>query len=79
MHLSYGTVRESPRQVIYSVRVYDAILELHEVDDVVARMRERLAHRGEPSAEIVVVQGDAKDAAPVRFALFRESCTQCHV
>jgi len=26
LHLSYGTVRESPRQVIYSVRVYDAIL-----------------------------------------------------
>jgi hypothetical protein len=61
LHLSYGTVRESPRQVIYAVRVYDAILELHEVDDVAARMRERLAHRGEPSAEIVVVQGDAKE------------------
>ena len=60
MHLSYGTVRESPRQVIYAVRVYDAILELYEVDDVAARMRE-LAHRGEPSAEIVVVQGDAKE------------------
>lgn len=61
MHLSYGTVRKSPRQVIYAVRVYDAILELYEVDDVAARMRERLAHRGEPSAEIVVVQGDAKE------------------
>jgi hypothetical protein len=61
LHLSYGTVRESPRQVIYAVRVYDAILALHEIDDVAARMRERLAHRGEPSAEIVVVQGDAKE------------------
>jgi hypothetical protein len=27
--LSYGTVRESPRQAIYIVRVHDAILEPH--------------------------------------------------
>jgi hypothetical protein len=59
--LSFGTVRESRRQVIYAVRVHDAILELHEIDDVAARMRERLAHRGEPSAEVVVVQGDGKE------------------
>ena len=59
--LSYGTVRESQRQVIYAVRVHDTFLELDEVDDVASRMRERLAHRGEPSADVVVVQGDAKE------------------
>jgi hypothetical protein len=61
LRLSYGTVRESPRHVIYAVRVYDAILELHEIDDVTTRMCERLTHRGEPSAEVVVVQGGAKE------------------
>ncbi|MGB6348464.1 MAG: hypothetical protein WBG10_00400 [Pseudolabrys sp.] len=59
--LSYGTVRESQRQVIYAVRVHDVFLELDEIDDIVSRMRERLAHRGEPSADVVVVQGDAKE------------------
>ncbi len=61
MHLSYGTVRESPRKVIHAVRVHDQILELYEADDLAARMRERLAHRGEPAAEVVVVQGSGKD------------------
>ncbi len=59
--LSYGTVRESQRQVIYAVRIHDAFLELDEVDDVATSMRERLAHRGEPSADVVVVQGDTKE------------------
>ena len=61
MRLSYGTVRETPRKVIHAVRVHETILELHEADDLAARMRERLAHRGEPSAEVVVVQGGAKE------------------
>jgi hypothetical protein len=61
LRLFYGTVRESQRQVIYALRVYDAILDLPEIDDLAHRMRERLAHRGEPSAEIVVVQGDTKE------------------
>jgi hypothetical protein len=61
LRLSYGTVHESRRQVIYAVRVHDAILDLHEIDDVASRMRNRLAHRGEPSAEIVVVQGETKE------------------
>lgn len=60
-HLSYATVRETPRQVIYAVRVHDAILELPEIDDIAARMRERLAHRGELNADVVVVQGQGKE------------------
>ena len=61
MRLSYGTVRESQRQVIHALRVHDAVLELHESDDLATRMRERLAHRGEPLAEVVIVQGDTKE------------------
>jgi hypothetical protein len=61
LRLSYGTVRLSQRQVIYALRVHDALLDLREIDDLMTRMRERLAHRGEPVAEIVVVQGDAKE------------------
>jgi hypothetical protein len=53
-------VRETPRKVIHAVRVHEIILELHEADELAARMRERLARRGEPSAEVVVVQGGAK-------------------
>jgi len=59
--LSYATVRETPRQVIYAVRVHDEILELPEVDDLGARLRERLARRGEPSADVVIMQGDSKE------------------
>jgi len=54
-------VRETPRKVIHAVRVHETILELHEADDLAARMRERLAHRSEPSADVVVVQGGAKE------------------
>ena len=52
-------MRESQRKVIYAVRVNDQILELYEADDLAARIRDRLAHRGEPAAE--VVQGSSKD------------------
>lgn len=61
LRFSCGIVRESPRQVIYALRVHDVVLEAHEVEDAVARMRERLAHRGESSADVVMVQGDAKE------------------
>jgi hypothetical protein len=61
LRFSCGVVRETPRQVIYAIRVHDLILDLHEVEDVTARMREFLAHRGESSADVVMVQGDAKD------------------
>ena len=59
--LSYGTVRESKRQAIYAVRIHHAILDLHEINEIAGCMREKLAQRGEPSAEVVVVQGDTKE------------------
>lgn len=64
--LSYGTVRESLRRVIYVVRVHDEILEPHVIDDIAARMHERLQSRGEISADIVVLQGEGKET----FRLF---------
>ena len=60
-HLSYATVRETPRQVIYAVRVHNEILDLPEIDQIAASMRERLAHRGELNADVVVVQGQGKE------------------
>ncbi|HEY1309544.1 MAG TPA: hypothetical protein VGF02_01245 [Pseudolabrys sp.] len=58
---SFGTVRESPRQAIYAVRVHDAILDLPEIDAIAEQMREKLHLRGEIAADVVVVQGDSKE------------------
>ncbi len=54
-------MRESQRRAIYALRIYDALLEPLEVEDLKERMRERLESRGELSAEVVVVQGDTKE------------------
>jgi 2-methylcitrate dehydratase PrpD len=62
IRLTHGTVRESARQVIYALRVHNAVLDFHEIDDIAARMRDRLAHRGEGSADVVVVQGGGKNS-----------------
>jgi len=61
LRLSCGIVRESARQVIYAIRVNDVILEFCEIEEIAGRMRERLAHRGEPSADVVMVQGGDKE------------------
>src|SRR5262249_32307187 len=57
---SYSTVRETPRRVIHVVHAHDMALEPHTVDDITARMQERLASRGELNADVVVVQGGGK-------------------
>lgn len=59
--LSYGTVRESRRTVIYVVRVHDEILDTPEIDEIAERMHEKLAARGEITADVVVVQGERKE------------------
>jgi hypothetical protein len=59
--LSYGTVLESPRRAIHVLRVEDEILTLREIEDLAERMRERLQHRGELIAEVVIVQGRGKE------------------
>ena len=53
--LTYGTVRETPRTAIYVVRVNEAFIEFEEADTIAARMRDRLALRGEVAADVVVV------------------------
>ena len=60
LDLSYCAVRDSSRTVIYAVRINDALLKPHEIDEVANRMRERLAGRGEIGADIVVLQGGGK-------------------
>lgn len=57
----YGTVRDSQRSAIYAVRVQDDILELHEIDQLAARMRGKLEAHGEFATDVVVVQGRAKE------------------
>jgi len=59
--LSYAAVRESQRRAIHVLRVEDEILTLREIDDLAERMRERLQHRGELTAEVVIVQGRGKE------------------
>ena len=60
MKLSYGTVRDPSRTVIYAVRIHGASLQLHQIDDIAERMRERLAKRGELAADVVVLQGGGR-------------------
>lgn len=57
----YGTVRDSARRVIYAVRIEDALLDPAGLDQVAARMREKLEARGDFAAEVVVVQGHRKE------------------
>jgi hypothetical protein len=64
--LSYGTVRESQRRAIHVLRVEDEILTFQEIEDLAERMRERLGHRGELTAEVVIVQGQSRET----FRLF---------
>jgi hypothetical protein len=59
--LSYSTVRHTKRQPIYVLRIHDEILEFAEIDQLAARMGQWLAHRGEATADIVIVQGDSKE------------------
>jgi hypothetical protein len=61
LRLSYGVVRDAPRRVIHVVRVQDDLLDAPEIADLAERMRERLALRGETMADVVVIQGNAKE------------------
>jgi hypothetical protein len=47
--------------VIHVVRVLDEILEFSELDELAERMRERMQHRGELIADVVIVQGNSKE------------------
>jgi hypothetical protein len=76
----YAKVQGSARSTIYAVRVQDEILDLDEIDQLAARMREKVEARGEFAADVVVVQGGSKETlalygvpysvARVRTAMF---------
>ena len=79
--LSYGIVADRPRRIIHAVRVADDIPDMHEIDDIAAKMRERmLSKHGEQAANVVVIGGhsketlrlfgDANAVARVRAAMF---------
>ena len=79
--LSYGTVPDQPRRIIHAVRVTDDILDMHEIDDIAAKMRQlMLSKHGEQAANVVVIVGysketlrlfgDANAVARVRAAMF---------
>ena len=60
--LAYAVVRDSPRKVIYAVRVLDNIIGYPEIHDIVERMRERMLSRfGDQSAHVVVIVGNTKE------------------
>jgi hypothetical protein len=78
-------VRETPRRVLHVLRVEDEILTLREIEELAERMRERLQHRGELTAEVVIVQGAGKETlrlfgdphavTRVRAAMFNAAVT----
>jgi len=57
----YGTVRDSRRNAIYAIRVQDDIIDAVEAEQIADLMREKLQSRGEMAADVVVVQGHAKE------------------
>jgi hypothetical protein len=78
--LTFGAVRDTKRQAIYVLRVHDDILDFAEVDQLSAKMNDWLSHRGEPSADVVVVQGDRKETlrlfgTPIRSAWYGPQCS----
>ena len=68
--LAYAVVRDSPRKVIYAVRVHDDIIGYPEIHDIVERMRERMLSKfGDQSAHVVVIVGNSRET----LRLFGES------
>jgi hypothetical protein len=82
--LACAVVRDSPRKVIYAVRVLDDIIGYPEIHDIVERMRERMLSKfGDQSAHVVVIVGNTKETlrlfgepypvSRVRTAMFHAS------
>ena len=61
-HLVHATVVDGPRKIIHAVRVIDGILELHQIDEITAKIRERMLSKyGAQFAYVVVIQGNSKE------------------
>jgi hypothetical protein len=60
--LTYGTVRDHPRKVIYVVRVLDVLLDYPEIDHLGEQMRAHVTSRhGDQAPNVVVIQGETKE------------------
>jgi hypothetical protein len=84
MQLVYGSVVDGSRKVIHAVRVIDEILELQDMNEIVAKVRDRmLSKHGEQFADVVLIQGNSKGSlrlfgdsyavSLVRTAMFHSS------
>ena len=84
--LKYGVVSDpdSPRKVIYALRVPYDITEYREIHDIAEKMRERMLSKfGDQVANIVVIVGNARETlrlygephatSRVRTAMFHAS------
>ena len=84
--LLHASLIDGPRKVIHAIRVIGEALELPEINDIAAKMRERMLSRhGEQFADVVVIQGDSRESlrlfgepyavSRVRAAMFHAALT----
>jgi hypothetical protein len=57
----YGVVRDSQRTAIYVIRVKEGVIDAVEADALAERMRKHVQARGDFAADVVVVEGEAKE------------------
>ena len=57
----YGTVWDTRRNAIYVIRVKDDVIDAMEADEIAELIREKIQSRGEYAADVVVIQGEAKE------------------
>ena len=79
-HLEHATIRDTQRSPIHAVRIIDALLTPLELDELAEQLRRKLSARGEPLANIVIIQGynketlqlhgDSYSVSRVRTAMF---------
>jgi hypothetical protein len=79
-HYVYAAVRDTRRTAIYAIRVKDDAIDPIEAGEIAELMREKMLARGESAADVVVVEGEAKETlglhdaphavARVRAAMF---------
>jgi hypothetical protein len=60
--LVHAIVVDGPRNIIHAVRVVDEMLELHQIDEIVTKIRERMLWKhAEQFADVVDIQGNSKE------------------
>lgn len=60
-HYVYGTVRDTRRSAIYVIRAKDDAIDPIEAGEIAELMRDKMPARGESAADVVVVEGGAKE------------------